>query len=200
MDIDTEQSSTQMDEEADLYLKQLEQLASEVRENDSDTEEPPAKRAKTDHIQIIAKAPVLLNDEQSPITDLMIENMIGFHHGPDPRGHTLAPLIPLVSEVPLPVGYTPARTPSNGITAGRPLAQITNTNFHMRNSVQNRITPQTNAPVLPRTNPAIGVTYHLKQAGDEWSDVTLSEWDPSPFFLFLINFFSKLYLISCRFR
>ena len=176
-------------DKSDIFLKELKDIASGKAENDptQSTEEPPIKKAKISEFkEVITKKPVMLTEAQA---NEFMESM----HQSDyisttnmSEKHSMAPLIPIVSEVPLPSGYNPNRSISEGITAGRNLVNIPThlLNKKFTGSSTSQTPHERNISKIARDSAPFEAPqqYYRKKAGEEWCDPTLSEWNPSKYF------------------
>lgn len=175
------------DLQEDLFLQELKDLAESSQMEQS--EEPPRKKARTEE-EVITRQPVLVSDSS-------LGGSYGTSIHPSRTGapafigyisqrHTLAPEIPVASEVPMPSGYRPDRPTTDGISAGRPLVDRSklkkdHTGFSLA-AERERSTHESIIRRLAQDNPAPFVAptkYILKKAGVEWEDPTLAQWNPS---------------------
>ena len=177
-------------DESDVFLQQLKDIA----EGNQEDAPPPAKKAKVSELrQVITKQPVMLSGAQASEFMESMNHQTYITPVVMSEKHSLAPMIPVVSEVPLPAGYGPNREVSEGITAGRMLVKLPN-HLMNRKATGGYSGPSSHERTISRLakeNPAPFVAPHqyvLTKAGEEWVDPTLAEWDASMWMVYIFGF------------
>lgn len=165
-------------------LAQLREIA------DKEEDEPPKKKAKYVQAEeeVIIRAPQPL--VQSENTIMTEANNSYITREIMSEKHSLAPQIPIISEIPLPIGYNPRREATDGITAGRSLVQLPDRINNIKGiNTQHTSSQENKIAKLARENAAQFVApihYHRKKADIEWSDQTLADWNPSKYSYFFV--------------